>query len=69
VFPVRNELNSYMLFGRNSVFKGLSIVCFHYRFIVYIFMCVCKYVTTKVSETRSEKLYIIQVARMEVNIP
>jgi hypothetical protein len=24
VFPVRYELNSYILFGRNSVFKGLS---------------------------------------------
>jgi hypothetical protein len=23
VFPVRYELNSYILFGRNSVFKGL----------------------------------------------
>jgi ABC-type microcin C transport system permease subunit YejE len=24
VFPVRYELNVYILFGRNSVFKGLS---------------------------------------------
>jgi hypothetical protein len=26
VFPVRYELNSYILFRRNSVFKGLSRV-------------------------------------------
>jgi hypothetical protein len=26
VFPVRYELNSYILFGRDSVFKGLILV-------------------------------------------
>jgi hypothetical protein len=28
VFPVRYELNSYILFRRNFVFKGLSILSF-----------------------------------------
>jgi hypothetical protein len=30
VFPVRYELNSYILFGRDSVFKGLTLMQFIY---------------------------------------
>jgi hypothetical protein len=31
VFPVRYELNFYIVFGRNSVFKGLTMDGSHFR--------------------------------------
>jgi hypothetical protein len=39
VFPVRYELNLYMLFRRNSVFKGLSKLNMLTAFLLSFVIC------------------------------
>jgi hypothetical protein len=56
MFPVKYEINSYILFRRNSVSKGLSYITFGNLYIFFVPMFVyieCKFFNLLNIEVRS----------------
>jgi hypothetical protein len=46
MFPVRYELNSYIFCRRNSVFKGLNIVCRFFSRLLYSAFSITSYMAS-----------------------